>query len=60
MWQLKTTLITAVVGALGTEQKRYKRIFTTNPRKAKSNRNPEKRTNNHNTYSEKNVFNINQ
>ena len=55
MWQLKTTLITAVVGALGTEQ-----IFTTNPRKAKSNRNAEKRTNNHNAYSEKNVFNINQ
>ena len=64
MWHLKPTLIPVVVGALSTVKKKkkggYKRIFTTNPWKAKSNRNPENCTNKHTTYSEKRVVILNQ
>ena len=41
-------------------RKRYKRIFTTNPYKAKSNKNPDNCTNKHSTYSEKSVVTLNQ
>ena len=58
MWHLKPTLIPVIVGAFGTVKKRYKRIFTTNPWKVKSNRNPENCTNKHSTYSEKSVVNL--